>query len=147
MSEEITVDFICQRCGHNLRRLQSDGNCGECGVAIARSIDALERKPLWTPLRRFSFGAAIICLFAVALANILIVGPANLGGMWTNDAAALFQMIWGVILFFWLAATICLAFARRLPMAFWILSWITFMLGVAAYFANTFIKVIAMASV
>src|SRR5689334_2091988 len=39
-SQSLAADVLCLGCGYNLRALEPDGLCPECGVSIADSIQA-----------------------------------------------------------------------------------------------------------
>ena len=82
-------DVVCRRCGYNLRSLEADGVCPECGAAVAISIHGfyLRFAPLkW--VRRLALGAKLLvasiatmvgwmAMMGFAIAMIVIAMPQN----------------------------------------------------------------------
>ncbi|MFI5377819.1 MAG: hypothetical protein ACHRHE_00815 [Tepidisphaerales bacterium] len=47
--------LLCEACGYNLTGVPREGQCPECGVAIARSLPSLRRAPAWETGERPGF--------------------------------------------------------------------------------------------
>jgi hypothetical protein len=81
----IKHDFACASCGYNLRRLRPDGQCPECGAAIAGSLDAAaerlspERAGLLVRLRSETVNTVLACagLAAVFAIRAVVSDPGS----------------------------------------------------------------------
>jgi hypothetical protein len=59
----VTLDSACRKCGYNLRGLQADGQCPECGSPVALSVHGNLLRysdPVW--LRRIARGIGLLLL-------------------------------------------------------------------------------------
>jgi hypothetical protein len=87
----ISVDIQCVSCGYNLRGLLPDGNCPECGIAVAQStrsellrfadpawLSVLVRGLDWMVISFFAAG--LLCLSGGAAMDVLGVWAGLLSG-------------------------------------------------------------------
>ncbi len=83
LSESVSTDVACRKCGYNLRSLRLDGVCPECGTAVMVSIqgDLLRfSDPAWIRLlsrgmRLILWGIVSYILAVIALVVLLIALP------------------------------------------------------------------------
>ena len=73
ISEPIAVDHECVKCDYNLRGLQPNGRCPECGHDIASSL----KTPRGRPSVRLSVALTVLGVLCVAAPQIAFRPPRN----------------------------------------------------------------------
>ena len=75
----IDHDVTCEKCGYNLRGLQSDGCCPECGLTLSSSLETVVERltPEWTGrfrrAREYSVKSVMFCVLLASLFGLRAV--------------------------------------------------------------------------
>jgi hypothetical protein len=98
----ILQDVACRKCGYNLRGLDANGRCPECGTAVGYSLqgDLLRFcDPTWVDTlhrgtRLFIWGIVIIIIGAVIGGAMKQAGVASIGGLATLAGWVMMTIGW-----------------------------------------------------
>ncbi len=85
-SSSVPSDPLCLRCGYNLRGLDAEKVCPECGLGVARSLDPRSEfhrgRPIW--LNRLAAGARLLLTTQIGVLVLLfslVLGSSQFGGL------------------------------------------------------------------
>ena len=118
----LTSDLTCPGCRYNLRGVQQDGACPECGFAVAKAILTTATTPRWTRLQIVLTTLAITIGIVLPIVNVAryqySLPPSGqpmsvIDGLWPHKVLEWFMVLWLLGGLTWLVALVVAAFDRR----------------------------------